>query len=849
MAIEYKLSYTANEINNKLGQIDNLSEEISSLSSEIVDIKSENLQQTPLFANSIEECTDTTKLYVLPDGYIYANQTVTEVVEKYQNAADPTSSDWIIGTRLGNSGLSTSDATKFTTTNPIPCGTGDKIYVEGATLTGNNCVIAFMNGSNVYLRSYTTGVMNGTDTSGYFSYTKDGDTDIFTVVSTAAGTYVRFCFFTPSNPEDIIISVNNPILPPEEVATQKWVSTSVKFIDVDYENSIVQEIIRDETRNNLESIQLTPEFATDTSECTDTSKMYVLPDGFIYAYMYTESTEEPPKNLLESYTDGGRLNSSYAESTLSGAFLTCYIPVKMGETLYFNGNYIKTDWSSYGSANWATYDADFNRLSGGNMASFINNNTSFFDVVTNAEGYVTQFTMRNTTWAAVPNWENLAYIRMTLIGSGKDCIITNQEHKEPTTDGGYAWANTGHAFVPADYEPVITELADDIQSLQDDVAKIEEQIEQGISNTVSSNIPSHWQEAIKSASERIKAARDIGGVHCVDFIWTTDIHGMASISEKGERFGHVAKAMMDAADIPMFVTTGDIMGKGSYSTAQAVRDELNLVKSWLNPIPYQMQALVMGNHDGAWGEQATGYYKKQLPMNEMYNLIYRKQSMDFRRVCDDDGTYYYIDNITQKMRFVFLNSQYQSSDETDANDNAIYDRFYAPYFGQKQLNWLINTALAVPNDYHVCLFTHDAYCGDWAQIVAIVNAFNATNPDQKVVSRTHTDSTYQWRSSTINADFTSKNGAIAAMFAGHIHYDCIRPASGENSMMACPLIQMTTALGVDVEGKTILFGGSQPDRADGTVTEFALDIPVINKKERTITIIRLGAGGDREVSY
>ena len=28
------------------------------------------IQQTPLFANSIEECTDITKVYVLPDSYI-----------------------------------------------------------------------------------------------------------------------------------------------------------------------------------------------------------------------------------------------------------------------------------------------------------------------------------------------------------------------------------------------------------------------------------------------------------------------------------------------------------------------------------------------------------------------------------------------------------------------------------------------------------------------------------------------------------------------------------------------------------------------------------------------------------
>ena len=288
-------------------------------------------QLKPEFANDISECTDTSKLYVLPDGYIYAYTTITKIVEKYQNVADPTSSDWLINTRIGNSGLTTSDAKNYTTTNSIPCKTGDKIYVEGVTLTGNNCYIVFMNGSNVYLRANTNNVMNGTDTTGYFSYIKDGDIDIFTILSTAVGTYVRFCFFTPSNPEDIIISVNNPILPPEEVETQTWISTGIKFINVDFENPIVQNIIHEETRNNLSSIQLTPKFA-DSEEWLkangDTSKIYIV-DGYIWVWTQKEVVVEGSKSLVgaeyDGWTDGKRFNNSgsivdegvYAPSTIT----------------------------------------------------------------------------------------------------------------------------------------------------------------------------------------------------------------------------------------------------------------------------------------------------------------------------------------------------------------------------------------------------------------------------------------------------------------------------------------------------------------------------------------------------
>lgn len=79
MALNYqKTNWVNNETKlnadnmNKIEDgIKNASDEVSVLKSDITDIKSGTIQQTPLFANSTDECTDTTKLYVLPDGYIY----------------------------------------------------------------------------------------------------------------------------------------------------------------------------------------------------------------------------------------------------------------------------------------------------------------------------------------------------------------------------------------------------------------------------------------------------------------------------------------------------------------------------------------------------------------------------------------------------------------------------------------------------------------------------------------------------------------------------------------------------------------------------------------------------------
>jgi hypothetical protein len=253
----------------------------------------------------------------------------------------------------------------------------------------------------------------------------------------------------------------------------------------------------------------------------------------------------------------------------------------------------------------------------------------------------------------------------------------------------------------------------------------------------------------------------------------------------------------------------------------------------------------MGNHDGAWGDSSC-YYYKQLPLETMYNLIYRKQAMDYRRVSGDNGTYYYLDNESQKMRFVFLNTHNTPRYAENEDGTAVYDRFHTDCLGQVQLDWLINTALKVPGGYTICLFMHAPYVGDYSQLVAIVDAFNATS--NRTVSRTHTDAEHSWRSSTISGDFSDIDGVIAGVFAGHIHVDMMRYA-GNNPMFAtCPLIIKTTSLGGDVRDKDAN-GNLLYPRTDGTDTEFAMDIVTIDTKNRKIYMTRLGAGIDREVSY
>ena len=269
----------------------------------------------------------------------------------------------------------------------------------------------------------------------------------------------------PSNPTKMIVS-NNIIS----------TSTSLADFTEEYKNKIdnVSDLIQDagfiteiEAKDyvdlkisevNAIGIQQTPLFANDINGCTDTSKVYVLPDGNIYGYVATISPGGTPlfKNWLPlaidsdnsifnglGYKDGYRLNSlgAVVQDTTGTVSVTGFIPCKSGDIVRFKGitrgaqNYIhqyKSDFTKYGNS---FYWKDLTEESDGT--------------------YVFDKSLESTT----------KYLRFSF-GRFNNAIITvNEEivYSESTTS--YQWANTGHAFIPADYESRILALEEKIKNL------------------------------------------------------------------------------------------------------------------------------------------------------------------------------------------------------------------------------------------------------------------------------------------------------------------------------------------------------------------------------------------------
>ena len=173
--------------------------------------------------------------------------------------------------------------------------------------------------------------------------------------------------------------------------------------------------------------QVVPLFANDTSECTDTSKLYVLPDGYIYGYIKTL-----PQVTYETH-ENAQWNGSAQLSSVSGiqAKNTNNIPVREGDQFIYTGN---GKWNA--SVYWLKSPIT-------NQTS--NNNTLIVSKETfGADGAPATVTV------TAPAGAN--YVMFVSWGSGSAVLEVT-----PLT-GSYQWASTGHAFVPADYEDRIIAL-------------------------------------------------------------------------------------------------------------------------------------------------------------------------------------------------------------------------------------------------------------------------------------------------------------------------------------------------------------------------------------------------------
>lgn len=214
--------------------------------------------------------------------------------------------------------------------------------------------------------------------------------------------------------------------------------TPIKGIDYWTEEDKAELLSALNTYIDIELASLTslkPEFANDITECKDTSKLYVLPDGYIYAYMYAQETKgitiEKKSGGFWQYISGEMLWQTSASYT---GWRTNMISVTEGDSFTYIG-----------------YSDDY--VPG---AVWLDSSQSIID------------TAHSTSEIVFTAPAGAAYARFYSYNanSEKEFNVTYISEKKVKQ-----WSNTGCAFIPADYGDRVSALESKTEELDNDVLK------------------------------------------------------------------------------------------------------------------------------------------------------------------------------------------------------------------------------------------------------------------------------------------------------------------------------------------------------------------------------------------
>ncbi|MBQ3543566.1 MAG: hypothetical protein IJA34_01040 [Lachnospiraceae bacterium] len=776
------------------------------------------MQISPYFADNIEELEkhgETDKLYVLPDGYIYAYTKTTETKKVYDNLADTTSTDWIKGYRLSNSS-GTTEASGYSITNFIPCSLDDFIYIKNCPKLTQGYALMYYDESKMRIGllypniDYVTNIED-LGIEGNYYYDSESGISIINAgryINETSGinnvytdtAYIRLSI--PTEADDVIITVNQEIIEEDiEVTSYRWMNTDVKFITSDIDKTAVQNIIQNEIHNNISSMQVELDFANSIEDCVDEGKVYILPDGFIYKYGELET--EVVHNAYDPSTAkfNYRLSSSGAEVFINGGLLLDYIEQSYDPDCVVTISGIEKLISNYSSVFVVDFfDKSKNRIAG---AQCVNNDYEIY-VSTDEKQLPISFNIFKPT-ESFDGIENVGYVRIKLgitsvdtSISAEDCegLVVNFSTKNGLiTNTG--WINTNHAFAPADYEYLVNELKDEVKVHKERIAVLESvYFDNG-----TGGIPEEWGEAVDKCITDVKTNQ--AGKDCVTFAFFSDNHQRNGYS------GLLISKIMKECGIPYCFYGGDTISSGYLNEDKMIAQD-KAFDNIMSHIPYGRFCRAVGNHDGYWNDnEVKGFYSR----SQIYELFLREEGISQNKHFGNDGTYYYIDDIVSKVRFIVLNT---NGDNGEENVDDI------------QLSWLQNTALSFNEEgWEVVIISHHPISNHYHS--------NISNASEVI-------------SIVINSGVK-----IIGWFSGHIHRDRIYTHSAVNSGDGVEGSDGDelgfTQITITSDHTAIAYDDATKHAADGSIESHAIDFVTINKNTGMVNITRLGIGDSRSYQY
>lgn len=335
------------------------------------------------------------------------------------------------------------------------------------------------------------------------------------------------------------------------------------------------------------------------------------------------------------------------------------------------------------------------------------------------------------------------------------------------------------------------------------------------------SIPTHWETEYNDSVNKVKNLQNNVGVNGTSFGFITDTHWGLNAKKS-----HVLLSqLLNDCDIKYYFDGGDIIAGLGIETKEMIIADIEEQKQVFDSIS-DKRLLVEGNHDAAYSDGGVDY-AGNLTLEEFYSIFFRSQSLNDNVVFGNDGTYFYVDDVSQKIRYIGLNAL---DTPYDVNKMHVF------CFRDEQIQWLVNNALEIPSDeWSVVVCSHNIPIENQKGIIVnadvLLNVFNAFK-NKTSYSGDGTNATYP---TSVNVDFTNRGGNFVCWIGGHVHYDYLEVANG---------INLVTTLNDSLQIQT-----NAPVKTQGTDTEQSFDIFTINKITRTVDVTRVGAGTDRTFTY
>ena len=335
-------------------------------------------------------------------------------------------------------------------------------------------------------------------------------------------------------------------------------------------------------------------------------------------------------------------------------------------------------------------------------------------------------------------------------------------------------------------------------------------------NTVTyKEIPEYYNTYIENKINNIKEKAQLAGTDGDSFIFFTDYH----YANNAQNSLPIIKKIIDSVpSISHVIFGGDILN--SHTKAIAIEKLYDFANNTriINPI------ILYGNHEN--NSMGNNPIETYLDNNIVYSIIGKQNE---KIAITNKDWYFYIDNPTQKIRYIFL--------DTGTNSNIGYvSASLAEYHHQvDQRKWLLDLLYNTENGYSVCVIAH------WLFTSGSLTTYGGQLL-KAILDAVKTKSTYTIGSTVWN--FAEKDIDIMFALSGHTHIDLV--AQETNSY---PIIATTTDAYKSASDSETIPNGTRKINGQGTIYEQAFDVVQIDTKNRKIYFTRIGYGNDRVFTY